>query len=216
MKTIIDKYRTDGSARIQYIWSQKDYFNFFAYSREAKKDSILYEYRKKLRSEMQLLLLRTIHYPIFTFGIIYFLTRQVKSGSLSAIFWGTAGSLFVVSSLHNTGCHYPFEIAYPAHPLIINKRQEAIGKWWYYHPEIIKYELEYLNKKVFKDGFSKQFKTPKGLRYEIAVEDGETYINCIDDFEKIFQFSKDVLKENEFMDMLCPEEFPAHKRIGNI
>lgn len=74
--------------------------------------------------------------------------------------------------------------------------------------------MEYLGKKVYKDGYSKQFKTPKGHRYEIAIEDGETYINCIDEFDKIFQFSKDVLQDNQFMDMLCPEEFPAHKRIG--
>lgn len=128
MKMIIDNFRTDGSARIQYIRSQKEYFSFFAYSREAKKDTTLYDYRRKLRSEMQLLLLRTIHYPLLSFGVVYFITRQLKSGYLSALVCGGLSAAFVMNSIHNTGCHYPFEIAYPAHPLVNEKRQVAIAK----------------------------------------------------------------------------------------
>ena len=107
-------------------------------------------------------------------------------------------------------------VAYPAHPYVNDKRQIAIARWWwYYHPEIMKFELEYLNKKVYKDGFKKQFETPEGYRYEIAVEKGETFINCIDDFESIFHFSKEVLNDNEFMDVLWPEDLKEHKAIGN-
>ena len=66
---------------------------------------------------------------------------------------------------------------------------------------------------MFKDGFKKQFKTEKGYQYEIAVEEGETYINCMDEFDKIFGFSQNVLKDNKLMDILSPEEFDSHKTI---
>ena len=69
---------------------------------------------------------------------------------------------------------------------------------------------------MFKDGYKKQFRTTQGHSYEIAVEDGETYINWIDEFEKIFGFSQDALKENKFMDLLSPEDFDLHKSIGNL
>ena len=162
---------------------------------------------------MHFVMLRTIHYPILTFALIYPLIRYVKAGYMSAAVCAGGFSLYTLHSIYNTSSRFPFEVAYPAHPLVIEKRQEAIYKWWSYDPQIIKHELEYLNRKVYSEGYSKQFQTPKGYKYEIAVDEGETYINCIDDFEKIFEFSRDVLKENQFMDILSPEDYDSHKLI---
>jgi hypothetical protein len=122
---------------------------------------------------------------------------------------------FNLGAIYNTNARFPFEIAYPAHPLVIEKRMEAIKNCCLYDPKIIKYELEYLNKKVFKDGYSEKFTTKSGYKYEVAVEDQQLYINCIDDFDKVFEFDKSVLEENSLMDVVCPEQFPAHKSIGN-
>lgn len=73
-----------------------------------------------------------------------------------------------------------------------------------------------MNKKVFKEGYKKQFANEGGYKYEIAVENGETYINCIDEFEKVFEFSQDVLTDNKLMDVLSPEDFQSHKHIGKL
>lgn len=97
----MDRMRSHGNTRIMYMKAQKDYFKYFAYSYDAKKDSSLYEYRKRIRSEMQMILIRSIHYPIFAFGTVYYLTRRIKSGPLSAVLSGAGVALYVVASLHN-------------------------------------------------------------------------------------------------------------------
>jgi len=67
---------------------------------------------------------------------------------------------------------------------------------------------------VYKDGYKREFETSKGNKYQVAIEDSELFINCIDDFENIFEFKKDVLLDNNLMDVLSPEDFASHKKIG--
>jgi hypothetical protein len=212
----MNKFKDQGDLRMQYLRAQVEYFKFFIYSHEARNDPNLYEYRKRIQSEVQYYILRHIHYPLIISGAVYGLIRTVRSGFMSAAIWAIGSGVFVLNSIYNTGAKYPFELAYPAHPIVIEKRNFAINTWWYYDPEIIKFELEYLNKKVFKDGFKKQFTNKGGYKYEIAVENGETYINCIDEFDKVFEFSQDVLKDNKLMDVLSPEDFQSHKHIGKL
>ena len=44
--------------------------------------------------------------------------------------------------------HTLFEVGYPAHPFIIQKRSEVINSVCYYYPAILKNEIEYLHTKV--------------------------------------------------------------------
>ena len=183
---------------------------------EIKNDPTLYDYRRKIKSELQYQVLRNIHYPILTFGVVYGLVRTVKSGYWQAVIWAAGATGYVISSFYNTSARFAFEVAYPAHPSVIERRELAIQKWFKYQPEIIKFELEYLNKFVFKDGYKREFTTPEGLKYSIAVEDGNTYINCTDNFEDIFGFRKSVLEENKLMDILTPDSDEKHKHIGKF
>lgn len=41
-----------------------------------------------------------------------------------------------------------FEIGYPAHPFIVNKRIEVINRSCFKYPQIIKNEIEFLHRKV--------------------------------------------------------------------
>jgi hypothetical protein len=43
-----------------------------------------------------------------------------------------------------------FEIAYPAHPLVFEKRTQVVNAVCYYHPQIVKNEIEYLYSKLAK------------------------------------------------------------------
>jgi len=200
--------------RIQYLQSQQQYYKFFAQSSVVKNDPDLYDYKRKMTSEMQLRIIRDIHKPILIFGLMFGAVRMIKSGYSQPVICGLMWAAFHVHSLYNTSMRFPFEVAYPAHPIVIEKRNEAIRRWWYYDPEIIKFELEYLNKKVYKDGYKREFETSKGNKYQVAIEDSELFINCIDDFENIFEFKKDVLLDNNLMDVLSPEDFASHKKIG--
>lgn len=154
---VIQQMRAGGVERIQYLTSQMEYFNFFAYSIDSKQDSTLYKYRKKLRSEMQWIIMSNLHYPIVLSTGLYFITRQLKSGHMSAVISAAGIGLYTIHALHNTSVKFPFELAYPAHPLVVARRKTAIEKCWYYDPEIIKFELEYLNKYAFKDGYTRKF-----------------------------------------------------------
>lgn len=202
-----------GTYRSQYVTAQRKYFKFFIHNYDVKNDPDLYDYRRRIKSELQYLQLRNLPYPIIMFGIVYGLIRTVKSGRLSAIICAAGTSLFSIHSIYNMSGNFAFELSYPAHPLVKEQREEAIKYWWYHDPNIIKYELEYLGKKVHKDGYARQFESPKGHKYEIAVDEGETYINWVDNFEDIFEFSQDALKDNKLMDMLSPEDFESHKNI---
>ena len=156
--------RTEKSDRMSYIEAQYNYFTYFAYSYESKQDTILYNYRRKLQREMQWVIISNLHVPLLCSTVLYYITRHIKSGHLSAITSSAWLSLFLIYSMHLTSWRYPFELAYPAHPLILDKRKETIDQWSYFDPKIIKYELEYLNKFVYKDGYTKSFRSsPKNV-----------------------------------------------------
>lgn len=210
----MQKFKSQEDLRVQYMMAQNEYFKFFLKHYKVKNDPSLYDYRRRIKSEIQHHVLNNIHLPVLFSVGVYGLIRQVKSGVWSAATWAIITGLYCVNSFYNTGSKFPFEAAYPAHPLVAEKRDEAIHRWWFYQPEIIKHELEYLNKKAFTDGYKKQFQTDKGDKYEIAIENGETYINCIDDFDKIFGFTQSALEDNKLMDILSPEDFPIHRAIG--
>ena len=125
---ILKQMRAGGIDRIKYLRSQLDYFKFFAYSSEAKADNIVYQYRQKMKSEIQWVMISNIHTPILGGGLIYALTRQLKSGYTTAAISGTCVGLFILSSFHNTHANRAFEIAYPAHPLVIQRRKQTIEK----------------------------------------------------------------------------------------
>ena len=44
--------------------------------------------------------------------------------------------------------HHLFELAYPAHPLILQRRGETINSICYFYPPILRNEIEYLHQKV--------------------------------------------------------------------
>ncbi|CAI2373052.1 unnamed protein product [Moneuplotes crassus] len=212
-KSISQKLREQGDLRIQYLKAQNDYFKYFLKNHKVKNDPELYDYRRRIKSEIHHHVLSNIYHPVILGVVVYGVIRPLKSGYLSALTCALIAAGYSLNSLYNTGARFPFEAAYPAHPLVAEKRDDTINRCCYYQPEIIKFELEYLNKKAFKDGYKKQFQTENGHKYEIAVDEGETYINCIDKFDEVFGFRQEALKDNKLMDVLSPEEFPDHKAI---
>jgi hypothetical protein len=79
------RFEITGDARIRYIHSQKDYFKFFSNSYLIKNDPDLYDYRRKLKSEIQLVILKRIHSNFLAFGVVYGIVRLLKSGRSSAL-----------------------------------------------------------------------------------------------------------------------------------
>jgi hypothetical protein len=109
-----------------------------------------------------------------------------------------------------------FEVGYPAHPLILDKRRKCINSCCFFAPSMIKNEIEFMHSKI--DGikseedlleklddqenkFEKVFTTGQlgislmkdkktvnqnGKQFKIVVEHGELFLECIDSFEDIF------------------------------
>ena len=142
------------------------------------------------------------------------------------------GYLFVNYGIFVTDQHKLFEVPYPAHPLILERRTQAVNNICYYYPEILKNEIEYLHSKlhpIIKEG---EEKTPEGesssryekdfatkgkdpKRFKVIVEDGKVFLQCIDSFEEIFELSRDLVEEMELTDILDPYIFDNHKDIVN-
>lgn len=133
-----------------------------------------------------------------------------------------------------------FEIGYPAHPAIIEKRRKCINTCCFFAPSMIKNEIEYMHAKI--DGvrsdddivakgdqnkFEKKFKTGNlgisllkkekaaGKEFQIIVEHGELYLNCIDSFEEIFEVKRDLVEKVELTNVLDPYMFDNHRDIVN-
>ena len=105
---------------------------------------------------------------------------------------------------------------------------------------MIKNEIEYMHAKI--DGVShqddvlnkgdenkyqKKFKTgslgisllkgdkSNGKEFEIIVEHGELYLNCVDSFEEIFEVKRDLVEKVELTNVLDPYMFDNHRDIVN-
>lgn len=89
----------------------------------------------------------------------------------------------------------------------------------YYHPQILKNEIEYLHSKLSKANggkYEREFKITGGKRFKLIVDDGHVFLKCIDPFEDIFEVSRDIVGKNiELTDLLEPSLFESHKQIVN-
>jgi hypothetical protein len=55
----------------------------------------------------------------------------------------------------------------------------------------------------------------EGKRFKIIVDQGEVFLVTIDAFEEVFEVSRDVVKNMEFIDVLDPFIFENHKSVVN-
>ena len=85
---ITKKFKMNPDIRIQYLQSQQQYYKFFAQSSVVKNDPDLYDYKRKMTSEMQLRIIRDIHKPILIFGLMFGAVRMIKSGYSQPVICG--------------------------------------------------------------------------------------------------------------------------------
>ena len=124
--------------------------------------------------------------------------------------------------------HKLFEIGYPAHPFIFEKRSQVINNICYYHPQILKNEIEYLHRKIYpkqdekdalehlKTRYEREFSVRGGKRFKLIVDQAQIYLQCIDPFEDIFEVSREIVGKNiELTDLLEPTMFESHKEVVN-
>lgn len=98
---------------------------------------------------------------------------------------------------------YGWELKYPPHPKIIKERKDVVKYLCSFNPYIIKNEVEYIGS-VIDDSVSKIFTLENGAKLELSIEKGKINIKCIDIFEDIFLIDREILKNNELLDILNP------------
>ena len=84
-QVIIEKFKSKGDLRFQYLKAQNEYFKYFLKNHNVKNDPSLYDYRRKIKSEIQHHILKNIHYALLSTAVVYGLIRTIKSGAWSAI-----------------------------------------------------------------------------------------------------------------------------------
>lgn len=78
-----------------------------------------------------------------------------------------------------------------------------------FDPWIIKFELEFIGKN-FKD-YRKDYELKSGAKFAFQLQsDGKLKFIEISSFESIMKLNKDVLNENEFLDLFIPDEIKEH------
>lgn len=84
----------------------------------------------------------------------------------------------------------------------------------FYNPAIIKNEIEFMLGECDPTyEFHKEFTISDGLRYEIVLKESSVFVNCIDSFEDILGLSSSILEDNDFLDILDPNNFSEHEKI---
>jgi hypothetical protein len=66
-----------------------------------------------------------------------------------------------------------FEVGYPPHPLVLEKRLEAVNIIGFYYPDVLKNEIEFLSKKIREIKLSNNLiKDNESVRYEKEFHTG--------------------------------------------
>jgi hypothetical protein len=122
----------------------------FLFMRIPAGDEVLYSYKRKLQKEIQWRLLSS-QAPAVLFGtFLFFLTRRLKKKSSADFLYFLSGWAFINYGMFVEQQHKLFEISYPAHPVIFEKRTHVLNSVCYYHPQIVKNEIEFLHRKLAK------------------------------------------------------------------
>lgn len=84
-----------------------------------------------------------------SFGLVlYGITRKLKSkGALDGLYF-IIPYMYANYGLFMGNQHTLFEVGYPAHPLIIDRRRDVVNSICYYYPGILKHEIEFLHTKI--------------------------------------------------------------------
>lgn len=140
------------------------------------------------------------------------------------------GYTFVAYGIFIADANKLFEIDYPAHPYVVEKRAEVVNAICYYYPPILKNEIEHLHQRIhnIQEGelppegnrYEKEFVTSNKneklrKRFKVIVEDGKVFLQCIDSFEDIFELSREIVEDLELTDILDPYLFDNHRDILN-
>lgn len=81
-------------------------------------------------------------------AFFYILTRRLKAkGALDGMYF-MVPYMFANYSIFIERQHKLFELGYPAHPYIFQKRTKVVNSICYYYPGILKNEIEYLHAKI--------------------------------------------------------------------
>lgn len=97
-------------------------------------DEVLYKYKRKLQKEIEWIMLTNQGSPIFFGAFLFYLTRRLKQKAASDALYFIVGYCFVNYALFVEQQHKLFEVSYPAHPFIFDKRTKVINSVCYYHP----------------------------------------------------------------------------------
>ena len=94
----------------------------FLFLRVPAGDETLFNYKRKLQKEIQWTLLTNQAPPVIFGAMLFLLTRRLKQKAATDALYFITGWAFINYAMFVEQQHKLFEIAYPAHPYIFQKR----------------------------------------------------------------------------------------------
>lgn len=197
----------------------REYQDHWVYGFCPKNDPLIYQYRTKISKAIQWEVIKTQPLSMLCGLGMYRMVSSLKGKKLTPFVNGFLVWVYTSYSQYYSNGHTTWERGFPAHPYISQKRLEVMRKVGFYNPSMMKYEIEYLSKQVGEE-YKREFKNGREKRYEILLdEDHQMYFNCVDSFEEIFGFSREITQTNDFLDLLDPyDEFDSltNTESGNV
>lgn len=209
-------------------------------------DDVLYKYQRRLYTDLQWSIISGL--PIgclFATFCLKFVGLFKKRATLDIPMYFCIPLTYWVWTKKCTHMNKLFEVGYPAHPTILEKRRKCINQCCFFAPSMVKNEIEYMHAKIdgvsteedllakvesndmsntlersFKTGqvgLKKQEDEENGKEFKIIVEHGELYLECVDSFEEVFEINKKMInsEKTELTSILDPYLFQNHRDIIN-
>jgi hypothetical protein len=139
--------RQQNRNQVQVLRSLKEYGSFFFHLQT--DDSVLFEYQRKIRVELQKDLLKRSLFGVATGLALYQgAGRLRKHGTLALpLYFMMPVAAWLVVRYHAFQKRI-FEIGYPAHPLIVERRRKCVNETCFFAPSVLKHEIEFLHSKI--------------------------------------------------------------------
>ena len=115
------------------------------------------------------------------------LTRRLKKSSGTDMLYFLAPYLYANYGIFCVEQRTIFEMGYPAHPYVIEKRMSVVNKTCFSYPQIIKNEIEYMHTKLSDHHrVLAEAKADMGEEKEKKKEGQEVADDTILKFERVF------------------------------
>jgi len=148
-------------------------------------DETLYKYKKRIHTEFQYFISYRVPIGVLYSSLIYqVVIRLKKKGLFDIPLYFCFPFLIWLQAKYIGFQRNIFEIGYPAHPEVIERRRKCINDCCFFAPSMLKNEIEFMHAKI--DGISSEEDLVERLLEEQKAMEKEGRNINVNRYEKVF------------------------------